>query len=262
MKTKEFSIHEPPVNIRCILYSGEAEIKHVVVYCHGFAGHKGTRAAARFAEYMLPKYKDMAVICFDWPCHGEDVRKKLSLADCDAYLAAVIRWAKQTYSVTWLDCYATSFGGYLALKYSAEHSSAEHSSAEHCSAKPFRLIALRSPAVNMHEVLYSMLTEEQRAQVAKGKEALVGFDRKISVGSAFLAELKAADIMALDFSGIADSVLIMHGERDEVVPFAAANAFAEKNGIDFIPFPAADHRFSDPKLMTEAIQYVEAFFEG
>ena len=54
----------------------------------------------------------------------------------------------------------------------------------------------------------------------------------------------------------------MHGEKDEVVAFAAAEAFAENNGIDFIPFPNADHRFSDPKLMTEAIQYVEAFFEG
>ena len=250
MKTKAFSIHEPPINIRCVLYSGDAAAEHAVIYCHGFAGHKGTRAAARFAEYMLPKYKNMAVLCFDWPCHGEDVKKKLCLSDCDAYLSAVIRYAKETIHASEIDCYATSFGAYLALKYAAEH------------GDPFRLMALRSPAVNMHGVQYSLLTDADRAQLAKGKDVLVGFDRKIAVSPAFLAELKAADIMSEDYSGIADTVLIMHGEKDEVVPFEASRGFAEKNGIDFIPFPNADHRFSDPKLMTEAIQYVEAFFEG
>lgn len=250
MKTKEFSIHEPPVNIRCVMYSSEAAPEHVVIYCHGFAGHKGTRSAARFAEYMLPKYKDMAVVCFDWPCHGEDVRKKLCLADCDSYLEAVIRYAKDTLHAGRIDCYAASFGAYLALRYAA------------VQGDPFRLIALRSPAVNMYEVLGSMLTESDRAQIAKGKEALVGFDRKVAVSKAFLGELNADDIMNIDYSGIADSVLIMHGESDEIVPFAAAERFAEKNRMDFIPFPKADHRFSDPKLMTEAIQYVEAFFEG
>lgn len=250
MKIKDLSIHEPPLNIRCTMYSGELSPRHTVVYCHGFAGSRATRAAARFAEYMLPKYKDMAVLCFDWPCHGEDVKKKLTLADCDAYLSAIIRWVRENLAPEILDCYATSFGGYLALKYSLEHGS------------PFRLIALRSPAVNMHEVTLSMLTENERALIMKGKEVQIGFDRKIAVGQAFLNELRAADIMEPDFSGLADRILIMHGERDELVPFAAAERFSEKNGIDFIPFEKADHRFTDPKLMTEAIQYVEAFFEG
>ena len=249
MKTKAISIHEPPINISCLLYSGDAAISRVTVYCHGFAGHKGTRAAARFAEYMLPKYKDMAVLCFDWPCHGEDVRKKLSLHDCGAYLAAVIRYAADTLKAQETDCFATSFGGYVALKYIMDN------------GNPFRLTVLRSPAVNMYEVLSSMLTDGDRALIAKGKDALVGFDRKIAVGQAFLNELKAADIMKEDFKGFAPSLLIMHGVRDEVVPFAASEEFANRNQIDFIPFPSADHRFSDPKLMTEAIQYAETFFE-
>lgn len=249
MKTKAFSIHEPPINIRCLIYSGDGETRRVVIYCHGFAGNKETRTAGRFAEYMLPKYKDMAVLCFDLPCHGEDVRKKLSLTDCGAYLGAVIRYAKDTLHAEEIDCYASSFGAYLALKYAAEN------------GNPFRHIALRSPAADMYGVMNSLLTDENRAQLAKGKDALVGFERKIAVAKAFLDELKEADITEWDLSGIADSVLIMHGEKDEVVPFASVEAFADKNGIDFIPFPNADHRFSNPKLMTEAIQYVEAFLE-
>ena len=250
MKTKAFSIHDAQNNIRCLTYSGDAAAERAVVYCHGFAGHKGTRAAARFAEYMLPKYKDMAVLCFDWPCHGEDVRKKLCLADCGAYLDAVVRYAKETLNAGEIDCFATSFGAYLVLKYVIEN------------GDPFRLIALRSPAVNMYEVQSSLLTDADRAQLARGKDVQMGFDRKISVGPAFFDELKAADIALLDYRAFADSMLIMHGERDEIVPFKASEAFAEKNGIDFIPFANADHRFSDPKLMTEAIQYAEAFFMG
>ena len=250
MNTKAFSIHDDKNNIRCVLYSNDVPVRHAVVYCHGFAGHKGNRAAARFAEYMLPKYKDMAVLCFDWPCHGEDVKKKLCLLDCDAYLGAVIRYARDVLHAEKTDCYATSFGAYLALSYAAKH------------GDPFRMIALRRPAVNMYEVLCSLMTETDRSQLAKGKDVLMGFDRKIAVSPAFLAELKAEDITAFDYSGIADSILSMHGEKDEVVPFAASSEFAERNGIDLISFPNADHRFSDPKLMTEAIQYVEAFFEG
>lgn len=249
MNIKEFSIHDSQSNICCVLYSGDGAIERAVIYCHGFAGHKGTRAAARFAEYMLPKYKDMAVLCFDWPCHGDDVRKKLCLADCSAYLGAVIRYAKEILNAGEIDCYATSFGAYLTLKYVAE------------DGDPFRLIALRSPAVNMYEVMNSLLTDENRTQIRKGKNTLVGFDRKIAVGKAFLDELKQADIAEVDYRSIADSVLIMHGNKDEVVPFDAVSRFAERSQIDFIPFPNADHRFSDPKQMTEAIQYVEAFFE-
>lgn len=248
MKTKAFSIHDASNNIRCLLYSGDAAVERVVIYCHGFAGNKDTRTAARFAEYMLPKYKNMAVLCFDWPCHGEDVRKKLLLSDCSAYLAAVIRYARETLHAEEIYSYASSFGGYLVLKYVAEN------------GDPFRMIALRSPAVNMYEVMTSLLTDTDRTQLAKGKDALVGFDRKTAVSAAFIDDIKRADITKTDYKSIADSVLIMHGEKDEVVPFDSVREFSERNGIDFIPFPNADHRFSNPKHMTEAIQYIEAFF--
>lgn len=248
MKTKAFSIHEAPYNIRCLLYSGDAPTKRAVIYIHGFAGSRETRTAGRFAEYMLPKYKDMAVVCFDLPCHGEDVRKKLLLDDCEAYLGAVIRYAKETLRAEELYCYASSFGGYLALKYAARNGS------------PFRMIALRSPAVEMYRVMESLLTDADRAQLAKGREALVGFDRKIAVGRAFLDSLKNEDVASMDFAAISDSVLILHGDRDEVVPFASVRDFAARNGIDFIPIEKGDHLFSNPKLMTEAVQYVEAFF--
>ena len=38
-------------------------------------------------------------------------------------------------------------------------------------------------------------------------------------------------------------------------------AFAEKNGIEYIPVEKADHRFMDPKLMDLAIEYIQMFLE-
>lgn len=67
------------------------------------------------------------------------------------------------------------------------------------------VIAMRSPAVNMYDVLCSLLTDTDHVQLAKGKDVLMGFDRKIAVSPAVLAELKEEDITAFDYSGIADS---------------------------------------------------------
>ena len=94
----------------------------------------------------------------------------------------------------------------------------------------------------------------------EGKPILVGFDRKIKVTQAFLDELKAADITQRDFTRLADDILILHGTKDEVVPFDSSKAFAEKNSIRFIPVENADHRFKNPLTMDAAIKEIEEFF--
>ena len=54
------------------------------------------------------------------------------------------------------------------------------------------------------------------------------------------------DIMQYDFSAFADSMLIMHGTRDETVPIDAVRRFAEKNDLMLIEINGADHMFKDP----------------
>ena len=247
---KTFSIHEAACNVSCLLYAnGRAPYDRVIVYAHGFGGHKENAAARHFAEYVLSKHSAVAVLCFDWPCHGADVRRKLELTDCDAYLRAVTGYARDTLGAGALDLYATSFGAYLALKYIAAHGS------------PFEKLAMRCPAVNMYEVFTAnIMTDENRALLDRGKDAMVGFDRKIRLSRAFLDELKAADITAVSFLDWADDMLILHGTKDEIVPIDAVRAFAEDNVIEFVPIANADHRFIDPLLMKEAIKQIAAFF--
>ena len=247
---KIFTVNEAPYSVHALLYADStAPYQSVVVCCHGFGGHKENGAVKRFADYMLAKHRGLAVVCFDWPCHGEDARRKLCLADCDAYLGLVVDYAKEKLGAQKLYLYATSFGGYLSLKYLAEH------------GMPFEKAALRCPAVPMREVLErSIMTEENRALLAKGKDALVGFDRKIKVSADFLRELRETDITKYSYLELAEDLLILHGTKDEIVPFAAVQTFAEENLIEFVPVENADHRFMDPGKMTEAIQRIDAFF--
>ena len=80
--TPYFEINREGHNIRCRLYSTDSHtISSLIVFCHGFGGHKDNRTAEKFAERVLTKYKGIGVVCFDWPAHGEDVKKKLHMME-------------------------------------------------------------------------------------------------------------------------------------------------------------------------------------
>ena len=248
---KYFEINAQGNNIRCKIYFTEkGAADKAVIFCTGFAGHKDNNAANKFAEKVLSKHRDVCVVVFNWPSHGDDVKKKITLGDCMTYLDLVIREVRETYGIATLYAYATSFGGYLLLKYISEHGS------------PFKKIALRCPAVSMYDVLtHTIIGPEELERIMKGKDVQVGFDRKILVTRAFMEELAANDIRERDYLDWAEDMLILHGTKDEVVPFEDSRKFADEQLIEFIPVEKADHRFQDPVLMSLANKYVMEFFD-
>jgi len=250
MQAKYFDINEQGCSIRCKLYCVDPRVARcVIVFCHGFGGHKDNRAAETFAARAVAKRKGTSVVTFDWPCHGEDARKNLLLEDCDTYLTIVIDYVKRHFETDELYAYGTSFGGYLLLKYLADH------------GNPFRKVALRCPAINMLGTLIGAIaTDEEKAQLASGKPVLVGFDRKVRIGPQFVEAVQAADIREIPFFDYADDILILHGTADEIVPFEDSERFADDNVIEFVPIEGADHRFRDPKKMDVAIARMIDFF--
>lgn len=245
-----FEINEQGNNIRCkIYYSDRTTIEKAVIYCTGFAGHKDNNAANKFAEKLLSKEKETAVVVFNWPAHGDDIRKKLVIKDCITYLDLVIHSVKKTMEIQSLYAYATSFGGYLLLKYISE------------CGNPLNKIVLRCPAVNMYDVLTrTIMKDNEFEKVMKGKNVEVGFDRKVIVTRSLLDELKAGDILQRDYLEWAEDILILHGTEDEVVPFEIDRKFAENNRIEFVPFNGADHRFQNPTHMSMANKHAMEFF--
>ena len=252
VKEKLLNINEEGCSIRCKLYMNDPRtLKQIVLFGHGFGGHKENRAAERFAEKYLSKQKNAAVFTFDWPCHGEDGRKRLTLEDCDLYIRLLLSYIEEQYHPEKVFVYATSFGGYLFLKYIREH------------GMTFSRMALRCPAVRMYDaVMNGIMTGEEHEKLRKGKPVLIGFDRKIKVDEEFLEQLREADITKWDFTDFADDVLLIHGTKDEVIPIDTVRQFSEDNIIELIEAGNADHRFSDPKIMDKAIHDIICFFEG
>ena len=190
------------------------------------------------------------MITFNWPCHGDDAGKNLLLIECDMYLTYVIEYAKKRFQTEDIYAYATSFGGYLFLKYIAEH------------GNPFRKIALRCPAIKMYQSITNrIMTKDDRDKILKGKPVLVGFDRKIKISKQFLEDLEASDITQNDYMDFADDILILHGTKDEVISFDDSAEFADQNVIEFVPVQNADHRFTDPKTMDYAIHTIIEFYD-
>lgn len=250
---KYLDINQPGYSIKCKVFCDSfREVEHVVVFAHGFGGHKDNKAAEKFAETALSKIKKLAILVFDWPCHGKDVRKKLTLEDCDTYLTMVLQYISEEMHVKDICAYGTSFGGYLIMKYLHDH-----------GCNPFRRIALRCPAISMGEIMYRrVMTDENRELLKKGKDVMAGFDRKVLVDQAFLDSLMEADIREWEYLDYADDILIIHGTKDEMVSFETSKSFAEDNVIEFIAIEDADHRFQDINKMKLAHSYMVEFYQG
>ena len=250
---KKFDINEEGLSIRCKLFCRDSDktaraFSHVAVITHGFGSNKDTAGTANFGEHLAAKYKNYAAIAFDWPCHGDDARKKLSVKECLTYLRLVTAYVRKELQAENIYNYSTSFGAYLTLRYIKEQEN------------PFTKIALRSPAVNMLASMRSHICDDDRARLTKGKEIQVGFERKMKMDQSFLDELAAFDLMKQEYFDFADDLLIIHGTKDQMIPIEEAQIFAENNVIEFMPVEGANHPFQNQNHMALAISRIVEFF--
>ena len=251
---KHFDINEQGYSIRCKLICSDHDktaraFDHIAIVTHGFGSSKETAGTSKFGEHLTSKYKGWAAIAFDWPCHGMDARKKLTVAECLTYLSIVTDYAKHELKAKDICNYSTSLGGYLTLKYIAE------------LGNPFRRIALRCPGIRMYDLMRANVSEDDWKKIEKGKDVLIGMERKMKVDQAFFDELKSFNPLEHEYFDFADNMLILHGTADEMVSIDDAREFAENNVIEFIPVEGADHPFSNPKHMDLAIQKIISFFK-
>ena len=218
---KHFDINAEGYSVRCrlIAHSDARTYQRVVICTHGFGSSKDVGNITRFAEKESAKYKTDAVLCFDWPCHGQDARKKLVISECLTYLRLVVNYAQQELAAEELLIYSVSFGGYLTLRYL------------HDVGNPFARIALRCPGLRMYELMKRNVSTDDLKKLAKGKEVLVGFERKLKIDQQLLDDLQAGDVRQWEYFDMADDMLILHGTAETTVDIADSRQFAEDNVI-------------------------------
>lgn len=251
MKIKYFDVTQPGVSIKCKLYCGEGHsFPDLVISCHGFGGDKENSATLKLAETLLPVRKDAAILSFDLPSHGKDIRPKLDLEDCLRYLQIILDYGRNVLGAKRLYSFATSFGGYLTLHHIHEH------------GNPFEKILLRCPAIYMYRLTAESLTDQEQAELKKKKETLHGRERKIRITAKFLDQLRENDITSWDFTHLAEKILILHGTKDSSVSHDIVEAFAEKNGIDFLSIVGGDHIFREPSKIREVLDYTMEHYFG
>ena len=250
MTERLLEINQEGHNIRCALFTErKGDYDALILFCHGFAGYKDNGQAKNIIERVLSKYPRTAALAFDWPCHGADVKKKLCLADCYAYLRLVTQYARQTYPSARLLGYGTSFGAFIQLAYSNQY------------GNPFEKLVLRSPAINLYDsITERIISAAELEKIQKGKTVPVGFDRKVNVEDSFLRELRQTDLREMSFIDEADNILLIHGTKDEIIPYSIVRDFSEDNVMELISVDGADHRFQHPAHQEAAIKALLAFF--
>jgi len=247
---KYFDINEQKFSIRCKYYLGKdpRAVTDIVIATYGFGGNKDNSATEKFAERLIAKYKHFGVVVFDWPCHGADSRNRLLPDECMTYYQLVVQHALEEMHAEKLYAYGTSLGGYFTLRYLKEY------------GNPFHKIALRCPAINIYQIMTADITDEEQAKLNRGKEIVRGYTRKIKLTQEFFEQLKAVDVRRMEYFDFADDMLILHGTKDEFIPFEEIRQFAEDNVIELLPVENADHPFSDPHIMDLAISKIISFF--
>lgn len=252
---KHFDINRGGFSIRSRLIVNDSDkstrtFDDVVIVTHGFGSSKETAGTLHFGEHLTSKYKGFAVIAFDWPCHGMDARKKLTVDECLTYLKLVTEYAKEVMKAKRVYNYSSSFGGYITLRYIIQQ------------GNPFTKIAFRCPAVCMYQSMMSYISDDDKNKLAKGKEISVGFERKMKVDASFFESLRNFDVRKQEYFDYADNMLIIHGTKDEMIPIEESRRFAENNVIEFIPVEGANHPFQNPDHMALAIHKIIEFFHG
>ena len=72
---KYYNINAEGCSIRCKLYAETMQPERMIVYGHGFCGHKETKAAEHFAARLLEKLFEK----FGFPIAGEEPGQRPAL---------------------------------------------------------------------------------------------------------------------------------------------------------------------------------------
>lgn len=223
----------------------QSEHREILLCLHGFTGNKHSLVITALRKRL--DQDGIGVVTFDWPAHGDSPSQDsdLTVENCLRDLDTVLAFIRSRWSVP-ISCFATSYGGYLAVLYRNEHPDA------------FDKLLLRSPALRMPQTFIGFFSEGSRKRFMSGEPFSIGTDRKMKLTVSFYDSLIAHDAFSAPVPS-PERVMILQGDRDDVVSPKDTAVFAEKNHIPVAWFRGADHIYKNPADQKRIVDETRAF---
>ena len=222
------------------------KMNEIFIACHGFGGDKDSSAIEKLAQTM--KTKNIGVIAFDFPAHGESEvdGEFLTLENCINDIGTIEEYIKKKYNPEKINIFATSFGAYITLlKLIKENPN-------------YNRIILRAPAIKMDEIFKNYLLNEKLSDFMERGYSIMGFERTMKIYTDYLFELENNKI--IDLYNKNYDMLIIQGDQDNVAPIKDTYEFINKNkNISLKVLEGADHRMKKAGEMDKVMEWVKEY---
>lgn len=226
---KKFLLSEGDLSVPCVLTTPDyGEVRQIVLGVHGFGGSMSDEIQVGIAGEMSTF--GAAVFLFDFPSHGENPCRELTLKGCAASLLAVAREARRQFPrVEDLCVFASGFGAYVTLI-----------CLDSLRELPGTLkLVVQTPSVRMEETLLAMM--------GISRETFWALDRftfparpELEVTYSFYEELRDHSAMTAQSM----PMLILHGEADDYIRLSDIQYFHSINEHSkLVIIPGTSHRF-------------------
>lgn len=221
----------------------------LVVVCHGFGGSKTGRKYMKLAR-ILEKNK-IATFRFDFEGCGdsegnlETITVKRQVSD----LESAVNWAikQKNINKNKIALLGNSLGAVIAILYAVR------------TKFSVKTIIFWAPALNQRKLIPFWSTKKD---LKKWKRQGYFIRKEDKIGINYLRENEKKDY-SLVFSKINAPILIIHGDKDDVVPLRFSKNLAKKyKNIKLITLPKADHKFEDYFVQQNLIKETAWWFKG
>ena len=170
----------------------DLDVKNIMIACHGF-GSSRTRYTIKTLAHGL---KDVVVISFDWPGHG-DSDEKLLIKNCMDNYEQVYNYAIKRFSKAKVFLFGSSFGGYMTLQFLKKHP-------ECCAEKVF----FKSPAIKMEKIFEMIANGDPAFSHAASSTSVVSVAlNSVGLYSYSFPFFKAESILSCSSCGITGSTV-------------------------------------------------------
>ena len=249
MKIEYINLKDNNIEISVKIFLPKNTVKKIIIACHGFGGDKESSTIKDLAEEMV--LKNIAVITFDFPAHGESKLdgKELTIENCIYNINTVYRYSKKFNAP--ISLFATSFGAYVNLINIARNNN------------EFQEIVLRSPAIEMAKILKEVLLKESFSKYKENGHTILGFERKMKIPYSFYEELLNNNINKIYDNIEIPKMHIIQGNKDEVAMIEDTIKFVEnhKNQIELNIIDNGDHRMNSPELRKKVMSYANGIYQ-